>query len=79
MGGKEGVGRFAQRAVRRQGLHRKSVGRIPAQMPAFERGGHGILVHQRAPGGVEQDGPRLHFGQGFRPDQPAGGGGGRTV
>ena len=40
---------------------------------------HCPFVHQGAPGGVEQDGPRLHPGQGLRPDQPPGGGGGRAV
>ena len=79
MGGEEGTGRRPQGAVRRQGLRPKGVGPVIAQMAALQAGSHGGLIHQGAPGGVQQDGPRLHLGQGVGTDQPPGGGGGGTV
>ena len=79
MGGKEGAGRRPQGAVCRQGLHPKGVGPVITQMAALEAVSHGGLLHQGSPGGVQQDGPRLHFGQGIGVDEAPGGGGGRAV
>ena len=79
MRGEHRARQAAQAALGRQRLGGKGVCTVKGKLAAFQRIGYGFLVHQCAPGGVQQNGTGLHFCKGFPAHQPAGLRGSRTV
>lgn len=73
------MGFCPQGAFLRQRLGDKGIGPVKAQLTAVEGRCHGLLIHQRAPGRVEQNGPGLHLRQRLRVDKASGLGRGRAV
>ena len=75
----QGIRQAAQRACLRQRFSAKGIGTVKAKLPVFQRIGHGLLVHQRTAGGVQQDHAGLCLGQCPGIDEPSGSGRGRTM
>ena len=79
MRGEHRARQTAQPALGRQWLGGKGIGAVKGKLATFQRIGYGFLVHQCAPGSVQQNSVWLHFCKGFPADQPAGFRGGRAV
>ena len=73
------MGFCPQGAFLRQRLGDKGIGPVKAQLAAVEGRCHGLLIHQRAPGRVEQNGTGLHLRQRLRVDKAPGLGCSRAV
>lgn len=58
--GHDDVGLRKQRVIGRQGLPLHAVQTGPRQLAGAHRPDQGLVVHQTAPGGVDNDGPILH-------------------
>lgn len=59
-------------AWQRPVLHGEHVGCVAAEAPGLQRDGYGLLVHDRAPPHVDQEGPRAQALQQRRIDEMAG-------
>lgn len=75
----DSVGFCPQGTFLGQRLGDKGIGPVKAQLTAVESRCHGLLIHQCAPGRVEQNGPGLHLRQRLRVDKAPGLGRGRAV